>query len=176
MQFGSSSSAVFFKMRVGGVLHVFQFETKVRQVWKLYRPAAGPFVSPLTLQAVLQGEEICLALTTHINDVMHRRYARRGMGVPAQQQEGGELAGSMPAVEEAPPPPAVPEIRSPGVSAATYERTLQELSDSLQKANSKIELVRLRPLLCGFLLNVRGLTWPGGMRSVDGDAGGEGQL
>ena len=28
MQFGSSAAAVFFKMRVAGVLHVFQFETK----------------------------------------------------------------------------------------------------------------------------------------------------
>lgn len=28
MQFGSSNSAVFFKMRVAGVLHIFQFETK----------------------------------------------------------------------------------------------------------------------------------------------------
>ncbi|KAJ6753424.1 MYOSIN-VIIA-LIKE PROTEIN [Salix purpurea] len=43
MQFGSSNTAVFFKMRVAGVLHIFQFETK-------------------------QGEEICVALQTHIND------------------------------------------------------------------------------------------------------------
>lgn len=28
MQFGSSSTAVFFKMRVAGVLHIFQFETR----------------------------------------------------------------------------------------------------------------------------------------------------
>lgn len=33
MQFGSSNTAVFFKMRVAGVLHIFQFETKqVRSV------------------------------------------------------------------------------------------------------------------------------------------------
>ncbi|ESR38458.1 hypothetical protein CICLE_v10024719mg [Citrus x clementina] len=51
MQFGSSNSAVFFKMRVAGVLHIFQFETK-------------------------QGEEICVALQTHINDVMLRRYSK----------------------------------------------------------------------------------------------------
>ena len=47
MQFGSSSAAVFFKMRVAGVLHIFQFDTK-------------------------QGEDICIALQTHINDVMTR--------------------------------------------------------------------------------------------------------
>ncbi|KAF7134580.1 hypothetical protein RHSIM_Rhsim08G0024500 [Rhododendron simsii] len=47
MQFGSSDTAVFFKMRVANVLQVFQFETK-------------------------QGEEICASLKTHINDVMLR--------------------------------------------------------------------------------------------------------
>ena len=36
MQFGSSSQAVFFKMRVAGVLHIFQFET--RQVLRLVEP------------------------------------------------------------------------------------------------------------------------------------------
>ncbi|CAB4288034.1 unnamed protein product [Prunus armeniaca] len=51
MQFGSSNTAVFFKMRVAGVLHIFQFETK-------------------------QGEEVCVALQTHINDVMLRRYSK----------------------------------------------------------------------------------------------------
>ncbi|XP_078443913.1 kinesin-like calmodulin-binding protein (ZWICHEL) [Wolffia australiana] len=51
MQFGSSNTAVFFKMRVAGVLHIFQFETK-------------------------QGEEICVSLQTHINDVMLRRYSK----------------------------------------------------------------------------------------------------
>lgn len=51
MQFGSSSTAVFFKMRVAGVLHIFQFETK-------------------------QGEDICMALQTHINDIMMKRYSK----------------------------------------------------------------------------------------------------
>ena len=51
MQFGSSSQAVFFKMRVSGVLHIFQFETR-------------------------QGEDICLALQTHINDIMMKRYSK----------------------------------------------------------------------------------------------------
>jgi hypothetical protein len=51
MQFGSSSQAVFFKMRVAGVLHIFQFETR-------------------------QGEDICMALQTHINDIMMKRYSK----------------------------------------------------------------------------------------------------
>lgn len=53
MQFGSSSQAVFFKMRVAGVLHIFQFDTK-------------------------QGEDICMALQTHINDIMMKRYSKVG--------------------------------------------------------------------------------------------------
>ena len=51
MQFGSSSQAVFFKMRVAGVLHIFQFDTR-------------------------QGEDICMALQTHINDIMMKRYSK----------------------------------------------------------------------------------------------------
>jgi hypothetical protein len=53
LQFGSSSQAVFFKMRVAGVLHIFQFETR-------------------------QGEDICMALQTHINDIMMKRYSKVG--------------------------------------------------------------------------------------------------
>eukprot|EP00803_Ostreobium_quekettii_P000922 evm.model.scf_757EXC.1 EVM.evm.TU.scf_757EXC.1 scf_757EXC:319-12045(-) len=51
MQFGSSSQAVFFKMRVAGVLHIFQFDTK-------------------------QGEDICMALQTHISDIMMKKYSK----------------------------------------------------------------------------------------------------
>ncbi len=38
-------------MRVAGVLHIFQFESK-------------------------QGEDICMALQTHINDIMMKRYTK----------------------------------------------------------------------------------------------------
>ena len=57
MQFGSSSQAVFFKMRVAGVLHIFQFDTK-------------------------QGEDICMALQTHINDIMMKRYSKVQLTLP----------------------------------------------------------------------------------------------
>jgi len=50
MQFGSSLKVVFFKMRVAGVLRVFQFETE-------------------------QGEDICMAIQTYINDAMVKRFA-----------------------------------------------------------------------------------------------------
>lgn len=64
MQFGSSHSAVFFKMRVSGVLHIFQFETR-------------------------QGEDICLALQTHINDIMMKRIqkSREAASHPGQTNE-----------------------------------------------------------------------------------------
>ncbi|KAL4451514.1 hypothetical protein ABPG75_007176 [Micractinium tetrahymenae] len=65
MQFGSSSQAVFFKMRVAGVLHIFQFETK-------------------------QGEDICMALQTHINDIMMKRYSK----AKAAQEGGADLAAA----------------------------------------------------------------------------------
>lgn len=69
MQFGSSSQAVFFKMRVAGVLHIFQFETK-------------------------QGEDICMALQTHINDIMMKRYSKAAAasGQDSEQpSEGGSF-------------------------------------------------------------------------------------
>lgn len=48
-------------MRVAGVLHIFQFESK-------------------------QGEDICMTLQTHINDIMMKRYAK----TKAQQVPGRE--------------------------------------------------------------------------------------
>ena len=61
MQFGSSASSVFFKMRVAGVLHVFQFET----LGRARRDGGG---------GGGEGDAVCLALQTHINDVMARRF------------------------------------------------------------------------------------------------------
>lgn len=52
--------AVFFKMRVAGVLHIFQFDTK-------------------------QGEDICMALQTHINDIMMKRYSKVRLRTSIQQ-------------------------------------------------------------------------------------------
>eukprot|EP00798_Chlamydomonas_sp_ICE-L_P023239 gene23239-30463_t len=69
MQFGSSSTAVFFKMRVAGVLHIFQFETR-------------------------QGEDICMALQTHINDIMMKRYSKT---TQAKAMSGEGLTGADPA-------------------------------------------------------------------------------
>jgi len=72
MQFGSSAAAVFFKMRVAGVLHIFQFDTK-------------------------QGEDICIALQTHINDVMTKRYAEKKQKNAAHSFGGSDGTKKVPA-------------------------------------------------------------------------------
>lgn len=92
MQFGSSNTAVFFKMRVAGVLHIFQFETK-------------------------QGEEICVALQTHINDVMLRRYSKARSAASTTPLSGGD-------------PPT--NLKPPSVDVS--EKRLQDLSKSLEES------------------------------------------
>ncbi|KAJ8512707.1 hypothetical protein OPV22_003141 [Ensete ventricosum] len=90
MQFGSSNTAVFFKMRVAGILHIFQFETK-------------------------QGEEICVALQTHINDVMLRRYAKaRSATVGANHGDFSQA------------------IKTPSLDI--YEKRLQDLSGAVEES------------------------------------------
>lgn len=98
MQFGSSSTAVFFKMRVAGVLHVFQFETK-------------------------QGEDICVALQTHINDVMLRRYSRTRAGANANTPSNGDSTA--------------PNVKPPGMEV--YEKHVQEMSKVLEESQKKID-------------------------------------
>lgn len=93
MQFGSSNTAVFFKMRVAGVLHIFQFETK-------------------------QGEEICVALQTHINDVMLRRYSK------ARAVASGSINGH-----------SSDTVRPP---LDTNENRVLELSKSLEESENKV--------------------------------------
>uniref|UniRef100_A0A2P2JQL3 Kinesin-like calmodulin-binding protein n=1 Tax=Rhizophora mucronata TaxID=61149 RepID=A0A2P2JQL3_RHIMU len=89
MQFGSSNTAVFFKMRVAGVLHIFQFETK-------------------------QGEEICVALQTHINDVMLRRYSK------ARSVASGSLNADL-------------SNNSKPSNMEVYEARIQDLSKTLEE-------------------------------------------
>ena len=64
MQFGSSTQAVFFKMRMAGELRLFQFATR-------------------------QGEDICLALQTHIHDVLARRIKSKHRGGGGGNDDGG---------------------------------------------------------------------------------------
>ncbi|MQL94013.1 hypothetical protein Taro_026663, partial [Colocasia esculenta] len=95
MQFGSSNTAVFFKMRVAGVLHIFQFETK-------------------------QGEEICVALQTHINDVMLRRYSK------ARSAANGSVKGEF-----------TQSVKPPNLDV--YEKHVQELSKAYEEAKKNAD-------------------------------------
>ncbi|THU58137.1 hypothetical protein C4D60_Mb03t11010 [Musa balbisiana] len=103
MQFGSSNTAVFFKMRVAGVLHIFQFETK-------------------------QGEEICVALQTHINDVMLRRYAK------ARSSTGGSSQGDISQT-----------VKAPGLDL--YEKRVQDLSRAAEESQKNADHFRYNPYL-----------------------------
>ncbi|CAO2036937.1 unnamed protein product [Urochloa humidicola] len=94
MQFGSSNTAVFFKMRVAGVLHIFQFETK-------------------------QGEEICVALQTHINDVMLRRYSKARSATSVTSQND---------VNQSKPP-----------NIEMYEKQVQELTKTVEECQQKAD-------------------------------------
>ncbi|XP_057448870.1 kinesin-like protein KIN-14I [Lotus japonicus] len=95
MQFGSSNTAVFFKMRVAGVLHIFQFETK-------------------------QGEEICVALQTHINDVMLRRYSK------ARSPTAGSLNEDVSS-----------NFKPPNLEL--YEKRVQDLSKLVEESQSNAD-------------------------------------
>ncbi|KAG5007702.1 hypothetical protein JHK82_025625 [Glycine max] len=97
MQFGSSNTAVFFKMRVAGVLHIFQFETK-------------------------QGEEICVALQTHINDVMLRRYSKARSAAAG----GGSLNGDISSNSKPP-------------NMELYEKRVQELSKLIEESQKNAD-------------------------------------
>lgn len=65
-QFGSSNTAIFFKMRISGALHFFQFDTK-------------------------QGEEICITLQAYIKDVLHLKYSKsQNSGVESIKDDAAE--------------------------------------------------------------------------------------
>ncbi|KAG2569578.1 hypothetical protein PVAP13_7NG429000 [Panicum virgatum] len=98
MQFGSSNTAVFFKMRVAGVLHIFQFETK-------------------------QGEEICVALQTHINDVMLRRYSKARSATSVTSQNDINQSYKPPNIE-------------------MYEKRVQELTKTVEESQKKADQLR----------------------------------
>ncbi|KAL6959761.1 Kinesin-like protein KIN-14E [Sarracenia purpurea var. burkii] len=123
MQFGSSNTAVFFKMRVAGVLHIFQFETK-------------------------QGEEICVALQTHINDVMLRRYSK------VRSAASGSTNGDLSNNTFKPPNVDVDEKRAQDLSKALEEsqknanQLLEEIHEKQkQEARLEEELESLKEIL-----------------------------
>lgn len=105
----ASLQAVFFKMRVAGVLHIFQFETR-------------------------QGEDICTALQTHINDIMMKRYSK------AKQTSNGDR--SLPQANFGPK-------YEQHVSAIqkSLEEVKAQLSDK-EKEHSSLSYERVRRGLC----------------------------
>nr|XP_043631561.1 kinesin-like protein KIN-14E [Erigeron canadensis]XP_043631562.1 kinesin-like protein KIN-14E [Erigeron canadensis] len=109
MQFGSSNTAVFFKMRVAGVLHIFQFETK-------------------------QGEEICVALQTHINDVMLRRYSKARSAATTTAVVNGDIPTT-----SKPTNVDVSEKRAQDLSKSLEEsqKTVKQLSEELHEKERK---------------------------------------
>ncbi|XP_047314913.1 kinesin-like protein KIN-14I [Impatiens glandulifera] len=122
MQFGSSNTAVFFKMRVAGVLHIFQFETK-------------------------QGEEICVALQTHINDVMLRRYSKTRPA--ATGTTNGDLSITYKASTANNNEKRVNDLsRSLEESEKKFDQLLEELSErDKQEAKVQEELEEFKNLL-----------------------------
>ncbi|GAX81265.1 hypothetical protein CEUSTIGMA_g8697.t1 [Chlamydomonas eustigma] len=100
MQFGSSSTAVFFKMRVAGVLHIFQFETR-------------------------QGEDICMALQTHINDIMMKRYSKAKAMTQGDGKSSSAQDGSL-------------GLTQPNFGAK-YEQHISQLQTALEEAQNRVE-------------------------------------
>lgn len=72
----------------------------------------------------MQGEEICVALQTHINDVMLRRYSK------ARSAANGTVNGDISSNNNKPP------------VVDTYEKRLQELSSALEESEKKANQVR----------------------------------
>lgn len=119
MQFGSSASAVFFKMRVAGELHVFQFETA-------------------------QGEDICVALQTHINDIMQKRFQKQQAALAASQAGGpGGGSGGVPASPggggSRPAPSAASAAAAESLKVAQVEKLLAEAQQQLVAAQAALD-------------------------------------
>lgn len=72
-----------------------------------------------------QGEDICVALQTHINDVMLRRYSRT-RNVPNGQAQVTEPAAAVVATQ-----------KPPGIEV--YEKHVQEMSKLLEESQKKID-------------------------------------
>lgn len=73
---------------------------------------------------LMQGEEICVALQTHINDVMLRRYSK------ARSAAGGSMNGD-----------SSSNVKPPSVEV--YEKRIQDLSKALEESqNNCIQVSR----------------------------------
>jgi len=71
-----------------------------------------------------QGEDICVALQTHINDVMLRRYSR------TRNMPNGQVPNGVDAV-------GPPIVKPAGLEV--YEKHVQEMSKLLEESQRKID-------------------------------------
>lgn len=115
MQFGSNSTAVFFKMRVSGALHVFQFETK-------------------------QGEEMCMGLQTHISDIMNKRRMQQSEAPPRPIPVAPGYDSTSAKGEES----SNGDVHIDSMDSAnlvTNDRALSEMKKVLEDAHKRIDLL-----------------------------------
>lgn len=73
----------------------------------------------------MQGEEICVALQTHINDVMLRRYSK------ARTAASGSINGDLPNNFKA-------------SSVEVYEKRVQDLSKAVEESQSNADQVSFK--------------------------------
>ena len=131
-------------MRVAGVLHIFQFETKqvlltpsLKFTILLFKFPIFPFGLDqyffvrlelfyiIVVLSFLQGEEICVALQTHINDVMLRRYSK------TRSSPTGSLDKEIST-----------EFKSPNLES--YEKRVQDLTKAVEDSQRTADQVSLR--------------------------------
>lgn len=84
----------------------------------------GRFLSYWDYNFCAQGEDICVALQTHINDVMLRRYSRTRNATNGQLANGVDAGG-------------IPNTKPPGIEV--YEKHVQEMSKLLEESQRKID-------------------------------------
>ncbi|XP_059435497.1 kinesin-like protein KIN-14E isoform X1 [Corylus avellana] len=121
MQFDRSNTVISFKMKVANVPHIFQFDTK-------------------------QGEEICVALQTHIDDDMLRCYSK------ARSSASSSISGDLPPnvevhrirVQDLPKAPKKSQRNVNEVALLekkSMEARLAQLGDLMIEMNTKKDLI-----------------------------------
>tara|TARA_B100000073_G_scaffold86961_1_gene67726 strand:- start:46 stop:3765 length:3720 start_codon:yes stop_codon:yes gene_type:complete len=120
MQFGSAPHAVFFKMRVSGALHVFQFET-------------------------IDGENICMSLQTHINDVMMKKMADKKavmMAEAATPSKQPVNSSSQTELANASNEAFANQAQKGGIDAMGAQQEIKSLKDKLEELRKERKELR----------------------------------
>ncbi|XP_076954168.1 kinesin-like protein KIN-14E [Bidens hawaiensis] len=174
MQFGSSHTSMFFKMRFAGVLQIFQFETKsmyngvnvvmmwivrwrfvvVKKVWVFVKNLESDVV---LMWQFVKGEEICVVLQTHINDVMSCRYSK-----PRSAANSGPINGDISSTSNSRPPNVdAGKIREHYLLNALKEsqETAKQLSEELYEKERKDIIMQKEVKTLKDTLNSERLHW-----------------